>query len=995
MKIKRRPFYDHQATSTNLIQKSFSARDLDLVKRAGALLQKWVDPDLYPALLKNLLGFSPAFKRVRSLSHLSRLLSAQHLHKRKVSQIAARFPKKRHIEVKWISARLHYPFGTKRVLGLVITFNLLKKREFFDEQHVLAAVGRFLPSLRIVPGSLVDQTDRNRMLYSLYVEIERTIGEGFTTDEVKHLRKQLPEELKESIEQLVPVTFMRRNEEEVYKNILTLREQLRGIEDIPQMTLSFEEQTQFSLFFTIVLVRWVKQEEPSVQELLARKYPHLTYIPDRVDIVGCMKDQIKKEATVFRMELPKNQFYRKDRSVNLYKARQFCVMAITAALGQVRDYNGGLMLKQNERLEDFLSIVPKYHDEFVLENFFYSITPIAMQSILPASLLKEWFLGLSELMEQPKEGAFQRTVRITDEALFIFVRSEENSFISQILSELSRLEIPPLEHAHTQMEMYGATGWGFVFRPSQFGLEDSIIQKIDKTLQKWAKSLETHQVLRLCLHENEPSLDPRLAKADQSYILIKMLFDGLTRLDNNGHPQPAIAQNYKVTNDFKTYTFYLRESRWSNGSPITAYDFEYSWKKALSPKTHSVYSESFSLIKNARRALAGKCSIDDVGIEVVDEKTLKVELEFPTPYFLEVTAHWSYSLINSMIDRTYPGWAYQAGDTFVSNGPFKLAQWHHHRALSLEKNHEYWDAKSVHLSKIEVLMLSKEDSELRMLINGEIDMLGRPLGSFPNRKLESLHDDIVHVSYPLKGVFGLFFNVQQFPFNHKKIRKAFSMALERDAFSTLLAHEYGNQAHSILPKGLSLFDQTPYAKPDLNEAHRLFMKGLGEIGFVLSDFPALTLSYCSGMGRSEFFKSLQKTWEEVFGIKIFLEKQPWKRHFSKMKRGDYQIGCVEIKPLWGDPLHVLEYFESQFNPMNLSKWESSTFAEKIKQGRESVSLEERKIQLKEAELILAEELPVVPLYEISGNYLKRKELNQEFTTPYFQIDFKQAKKNHK
>lgn len=972
-----------------LPNKLLGEKDSEVLARMRTVMRYWPDPDLYPQLLLTLLRFSDEFKKVRSVHHLSRLVCSEYFYKRKLIKEVGRYPKSRHLFVKFLRTKLEYPFGSKSVIGIVVVFNILKQREVFDEQHMIEALQRIVPSALPIKGSFFDYTDKQNQVQAVYLEVEKE-GEKFTFEEVSHFQNKLPNELKGCIEQLVPLTFMRRNEEEVYRNILSLRDQLKTVRDIPQATISFEEQTQFDLFFTVVVLRLIKEQSLSVRELFEKANPDMVYIPDRIDQVGVLRSY-KKEATVFRLQLPKSAFYRKDRSVNLYTARRFVVAQLIKALGQVRDYNGGLILKQNERLEDFLSSMPKFYDEFLLENFFYSINPIAMQSILPGTLIKEWFLAFSALIDKDLDRArpYAIACQKSEEALLVVVKAEEESFKEELLSHINQFAIPSLELAFSEIKMNGFFCFGFLYRPSQFGNEKNFANKIEEVMQRWAQKIRNTQVLHLSLHENDPSLDPRITKADQSYIIIKMLFDGLTRIGSDGKPQFAIAQSYDISCDLRTYTFHLRDSKWSNGAKITAYDFEYSWKKALNPR--SVFSDTLFLIKNARYAKEGRVGLEEVGIHAIDSRTLVVELEYPAPHFLEATAHWSYALINSTIDRKYPGWAYQAGETYVCNGPFRLLEWKHNREIIVEKNPNYWDADAVNLDKISITLVGREQNEIRMLQNGELDILGRPMGLFPARGMMEM-EGIERVTFPLSASYTICFNTAQFPFNHKKLRQAFAYAIDRSVLKELMLHEYGGDCFSLLPPNLSLHQKPLFPQKDLQKARALFCEGLGGIGFVRSDFPKLIFLYCSGKHRETLLRALVEQWREAFGIEIYLESMEWKQHFERMIQGKYQFGGIELKPLWCDPLHLLEYFFQKEDTLNLSSWQHPKY-QKILQDAKLANFEERKVLIARAEEMLAEEMPMIPLYSLSGHYLKRKNLKGECPSEFSQIDFKWAYKD--
>lgn len=979
----------------NLLPATFlDDKESQVLMRVSSLMRYWPDEELYPSLLLSLLHFPRQFKKIRSVAHLGRVICAEFFYKKRVIKAVDHFPQKRHLFLKLLKTSLKFPFGSKSVMGMVVIFNLMKHREAFEEQHILEAVRRVVPGVKVVKGSLVDEQDKHNQVHTVYFEIEREDRPEFSLDEIKKLSFELPDELKGCIEQLVPMTFMRRNEEEVYRNVVTLRDQLKSSRDVPQATITFEEQSQFDLFFTVVLLRLVKEKQPSVLELLEKAFPETVFIPDRIDYVGALRKVYRKEATVFRVQIPKSSFFRKDRSVNLYKARRHVVSMLTNALGPIRDYNGGLILKQNERLEDFLSLMPKVYDEFFLENFFYSITPIAMQSILPPNLVKEWFLAFSELLDKElsQKETYLLSCRKHEDAAMVIVRAEDRSFKEPLLKEIKELEIPSLELGFSEVNHHGTFCFGFLYRPSLIDHEVDFCRVVRDSLEKWSQKVNEEQTLRIAVHGNEPSLDPRITKGDQSYIIIKMLFEGLTRIAPDGKPHLAIAKSYEASADFKTYTFVLRDAKWSNGAPITAYDFEYSWKNTLNPQANSVFTNTLYIIKNARLAKEGRASLDEVGIHALDPKRLRVELEYPVPYFLEVVAHWTYSLINSSIDQKYPGWAYQAGETYVCNGPFKLSEWRHNRVIKVEKNPYYWDAEAVKLNRITINMMERAQIDVGMMEKGEVDILGRPMTAFPIGGLHHTSEDFECATYSLNGVFILSFNTTQFPFNHKKIRQAFASVIDREKLGMHVPHEFGGASYSLLPQELSLAKTSLFPEHDLERARSLFREGLGEIGFVKSDFPRLTLSYFSGLKRGSLFEELCRQWKEAFDIPIHLENYEWGTHFNRLLEGKYQMGGIELNARWNDPLHILEFFEERSDLLNLPSWEHRQYRTFLDQAKKAGSLEERNQFLKKAEAFLAEEIPAIPLYQLTGRYLKRKGIKGISTQSNFQVDFKWAYK---
>jgi len=188
------------------------------------------------------------------------------------------------------------------------------------------------------------------------------------------------------------------------------------------------------------------------------------------------------------------------------------------------------------------------------------------------------------------------------------------------------------------------------------------------------------------------SLDPRICNEIPSCHVINMMYEGLMHLDLEGNPTFGVAESVDISDDQLTYTFHLRESNWSNGDPVTAYDFEYAWKKSVDPRHAKTGAYTFYTIKNVSDCLEKKVSVEEVGVHALDERTLQVELEHPAPYFLFLTTCSTYSPINKKHDQEHPEWANKVEELFVCNGPFKPKKWKKSFEMLLEKNEAYWDA---------------------------------------------------------------------------------------------------------------------------------------------------------------------------------------------------------------------------------------------------------------------------------------------------------------
>lgn len=944
-----------------MIDSLLNLNDLESLNRALRLC-RFLPPVDHSTLLLSLLRLPLYFKRHRTPAYLSHIISSELVLKKRVLLQTIHSSKKRHLSIRILQSELQFPFGNKPALGILVAFNVLNQREVLEETQMREAINQVIPEVQFIQDSFLYFRENQEPVHVAYLEIEPTFI----------VKQSLEVELKKHIKELVSKTFTRRNEEEVFKNIQVLRDQLQSPHDLPQAIIQFEEQKDPYLIFTVILVRIQKDQEPTVRDLIKKSGSSAVFIPDRIAKVG-----ENKEATVFRLQFYKSNFLRKDGSVNLYQGRKEAITVLEQSLGPIRDYNGGSMDLQSTVLKEFIELVPETEDSFLLENFFYSITPLEMQSVLSAKVLYEWFSLFSQLfpIEINPKSPFHFLSATTQGFWMMAIKLEDLSFKKELRSIVKK-------GIFAEFNQNGEQYLGCLCRqPANFE------KRIGKELERWNQR-ETNRHLRLILQDVEFNLDPRIAKEDQSHLVGKMLFEGLTRIDRYGKPSLALAESYEVSADFKRYVFHLKPTKWSNGNVVTAFDFEYSWKKALcGSDLPTPFLYPLLLLKNGRRAK--QIPDREIGVTALNERTLLIELETATPHFLEVAAHWSYSLINRSIDIKHPGWANSEGAFYVCNGPFRLIQ--REPIAILEKNPYYWDAPAVKLKQISIFKRRKGESIGKMLSQGTIDIAGRPLCAFPTDIFEEDIKTIETISQPLQGILSLCFNTAKAPFNHPKMRQAFALAIDPSLFAKNGPHEFGKLPLSLLPDLLSFY-QTPLL-PAYNpqQAKALFLEAMHESP---TPFRSLTLSFCNSMNRDRLFLALKKQFESIFPLQIQLQPSEWSAHFQNLLDGSFHMGIIELQALWSDPLHFLEFFEQKENPLNISNWESPYFQFLLQKGRSAATIADRNGFLKEAELFLTEELPAIPLYQLQGNYLKRKNLSSVSASEFFSIDFKWALKKN-
>lgn len=365
-------------------------------EKIAALVRRFpkiFDYDIFSEMQHFLVSMKGRFKADRQPSDISRIIFTLYRFRKEIEQ---KDQTKRHLCLKLKKVTLHTPLGIKEVVSICIGLNFLNEHELFEERHLLSALAHLNP----ISGSYYNN-DR-----VFYLEVEKpTPKETLAAEIVTH------------IEKLVPPIFMPRNEEEVMRNILVLSQQLRYLRDIPQMIISFEEQTDTELFFTVILVRLLHPESRPIEELFR-------FSIDRVKVVGQLRRKIPKEAVVMRARLASEQFMREDYSVDLFAARLHLVKEIESVIGEVRDYNGGMISKQSENFDRLKKLLGKLANKhaLLLQNFFHSIMPAHLSTTLDPHLLRILF---SMLVEALPEGLGIFKSKRANDYLFIMIKTHE------------------------------------------------------------------------------------------------------------------------------------------------------------------------------------------------------------------------------------------------------------------------------------------------------------------------------------------------------------------------------------------------------------------------------------------------------------------------------------------------------------------------------------------------------------------------------------------
>ena len=497
----------------------------------------------------------------------------------------------------------------------------------------------------------------------------------------------------------------------------------------------------------------------------------------------------------------------------------------------------------------------------------------------------------------------------------------------------------------------------------------------------------TKQELRLNLKSEPPTLDPRKATDTTSIAVLNFCFEGLMRMDPDDTPSLAVAEKFEVSQDQTRYTFTLRESHWSDGKKVTAYDFEKTWKTILDPLFPCEFAANLYILKNAKSAKLGKCALDQVGVVALDEKTLQVDLEHPVPYFLSSLASHAFFPTPSHVVENNPQWLDQQ---YVGNGPFYLKERKHHLSMLFKKNPHYWDQEKVRLETVSLMLVQDDSTELTMFENGELDWAGYPLSNLPTEALPSLSKEGILNQYEIAGTYYYVFNTTQFPFNNAQIRRALSLAINREEIINNITLMHQKPAMALVPP--MLWEDVPnyFKDHDIAEAKRCFAKGLQELNIKEKDFPPINLSYNTLAGHHKIAQAIQQQWNAAFGIQVNLANKEWKVFLDELHHGQFQVARLGNIAALEDPSTFLDEYRYLSNGKNNAKWSNPRYTALLEEADLTPDVQKRISLLKEAEEILIQEMPIAPIYFYTGVYLKQPYVKGIYISKLNQLDLKWA-----
>lgn len=473
------------------------------------------------------------------------------------------------------------------------------------------------------------------------------------------------------------------------------------------------------------------------------------------------------------------------------------------------------------------------------------------------------------------------------------------------------------------------------------------------------------------LGEDPETLDPTLNTSSGAGSIIDNAFEGLMRLDENEKAIPGVAEKMEVSDDQLVYTFTLRkDAKWSDGEAVTAKDFEYSWVRALTKDTAAEYNYQLFYIKNGEKFYNGEASREDLGIEVVDDHTLKVTLEAPTAYFPELTAFTTYFPEREDIVTANPeGWATEP-ETYVSNGPFKLVQWDMKDQLIFEKNENYWNKKEIKLPGIVWKLVTDQNTAYASLKSGDFDMVD----TVPPAEIENGKNEGLVTIYPNLATYMLVLNVGKQDglsedvkrvLSNEKVRKALNLVIDRKAIVENVTKSGQVPAYSFVPKGILNEKGEDFASkkyydaetPNIEEAKKL----LAEAGYPEGKgLPTLEFMYNTEGDHKLIAQAIQQDWAKI-GVNVELTNQEWKVFLNSRQQGQYQIARHGWSGDYVDPMTFLDLWVTG-GGNNDAGYSNAEYDKLVADAKKEADPDKRWELMRKAEDIIMEEMPIIPLY---------------------------------
>ncbi|WP_312504102.1 peptide ABC transporter substrate-binding protein [Lacrimispora sp.] len=488
------------------------------------------------------------------------------------------------------------------------------------------------------------------------------------------------------------------------------------------------------------------------------------------------------------------------------------------------------------------------------------------------------------------------------------------------------------------------------------------------------------------------TIDPALNSAADGANVIVHAFETLMIVDSENKIVPGQAESYDVSEDGMTYTFHLRDGlKWSDGTPLTANDFVYSWKRLADPNTAAPYAaDMLGFVKGYEEAAAG--NLDALGVSASDDKTLVVELSAPCVYFSKLVTHASMVPVQqASVEANGEQWSLKP-ETYISNGPLKMIDWVPGSHITFAKNENYWNADKITLNTLKFVLMEDANAAYSAYQTGEVSMIK----DVPTEEIPALKGkEEFHVE-PGMGISYIDFQNQKEPFNNPDVRKALSLAIDRDYLANTVMQGIGAPAANFVPRGVSdaeggtffedvtrknnggdFFNVENY-ESDVAKAKELLAKAGYPDG---KGFPIVEYMTNDAGYNKPVAEYLQSCWKEALGIKVDIKIVEWATFTPTRRAGDYQIARDAWSLDYDDPSNLLNLMMSTSGNNN-AMYNNPDLDKLLNEANSTADVTEHYAKLHEAENMILNDAAIAPLNYRNEFWLQDTKLKGTWYSPY-------------
>ncbi len=467
------------------------------------------------------------------------------------------------------------------------------------------------------------------------------------------------------------------------------------------------------------------------------------------------------------------------------------------------------------------------------------------------------------------------------------------------------------------------------------------------------------------------SLDPAIITGQPDGRVVECLFEGLTRFNPvDATPIPGLAEAWDISEDGTVYTFHIRRNAtWSTGEPVTADDFVYSWRRVVDPATASDYSGQLYFVKHAEEINTARTNAatgrlfapEDLGVEAVHPKTLRVTLVASTPFFLDLCAFRTLAAVPRW-------WIEKHGDRWLmeqplpTSGAYTLEYWRIRDRIRVRKNPRYWDAASVRNEVVDLLPCESATTALTLYLRGQADIVWDK-NLIPTELVDKLVERKDFHTYDYLGTYFIRFNTTKKPFDDVRVRRALALAIDKRRFVEKITRAGEKVATHLTPPGTAGYEAPQGLGHDPEQARRL----LAEAGYPGGrGFPAFNYIYNTAEMHKQIAVELQQMWKQELGINMELRQMEWKVYLSAQSQLDFDTSRSSWIGDYNDPNTFLDMFMSN-NGNNRTGWKNPRYDALVRTANATTDRRKRAEMLREAEtLLVRDEVPIVPFFFYVG-----------------------------